>query len=46
MMLLSKQDYVLNIDFDYLIAFMCEAKLYRNHKKYTTKKDFATALTR
>lgn len=42
----TKQDYLLKIDFHYLIKYSSETKLYRNYRKYFTKKDFVNALLR
>jgi len=42
----TKQDYLLRIDFDYLLKYASETKLYRNYRRYFTKKDFVNALLR
>jgi len=46
MTIITKQDYLIKIDFDYLLRFASETKLYRNYRKYFTKKDFVNALLR
>ncbi len=45
-MIFTKQEFLLKIDFDYLLRFASETKLYRNYRKYFTKKDFVNALLR
>jgi len=46
MIMTTKRDYLYKIDFDYLIRFASETKIYRNYRKYFTKKDFVHALLR
>jgi len=41
---ITKRDYIYKIDFDYLIRFASETKIYRNYRKYFTKDDFVRAL--
>lgn len=43
--MLTKRDYLHGIDFDYLIRFASKTKIYRNYRKYFTKKDFVRALS-
>ncbi len=46
MTVITKQDYLFKIEFDYLLIFASETKLYRNYRRYFTKKDFVNALLR
>lgn len=46
MSFITKKDYLIQIDFDYLLRFSSESKIYRNYRKYFTKKDFVHALLR
>ena len=45
-MIITKRDYLYKIDFEYLIRFASKTKIYRNYRKYFTKKDFIYALLR
>lgn len=42
----TKQEYLLQINFDYLIKYASETKLYRNYRRHFTKKDFVNTLLR